>query len=38
MNHTAEFIDWNEIDYKAAWDKQEVLFNQILEVKRNNFV
>jgi len=30
------FSDWGLIDYKEAWDKQEGLFNQIVETKINN--
>ncbi len=30
------FSDWGLIDYKQAWDKQEMLFNQIVETKISN--
>lgn len=30
------FSDWGLIDYKQAWDKQEALFNRIVETKLNN--
>ena len=30
------FQDLGLIDYKEAWDYQEKLFNEILDVKKNN--
>lgn len=36
MNKTAKFIDWGLIDYQAAWDKQEVLFNDTVALKGKN--
>ena len=36
MNHNANFIDWGSIEYKEAWEKQEFLFNGIMEIKLQN--
>ena len=36
MKIETEFQDWGEIEYKEAWDKQEVLFNAILAQKKEN--
>lgn len=33
MNEKLQYIDWGLIDYKAAWDKQVQLFNELLEQK-----
>lgn len=33
---TVKFIDLGLIDYKRAWDYQENLFNEVVEVKLNN--
>ena len=30
------YIDWGLIDYKEAWDKQELIFNQKVSNKINN--
>ncbi len=30
-----EFIDWGTIDYKEAWDKQEILFEKYLNTKKD---
>ncbi|HEY8781789.1 MAG TPA: lipoyl(octanoyl) transferase LipB [Mucilaginibacter sp.] len=32
-NRQVNFIDWGLIDYKAAWDKQEALFADIVNLK-----
>jgi len=29
-----KFVDWQMIDYKTAWDKQEVLFQKIIQTKK----
>jgi len=31
-----EFQDWGTIDYQEAWDKQEVLFSEIVNIKSAN--
>ena len=36
INTDTKFIDLGLIDYKEAWDYQASLFNEILEIKRNN--
>ncbi len=36
MNKVVKFIDWGLIDYQAAWDKQEVLFNDTVALKGKN--
>lgn len=36
MNKKVEFIDWGLIDYQAAWDQQESVFNQTVAVKTQN--
>ncbi|MBE9598892.1 lipoyl(octanoyl) transferase LipB [Pedobacter sp. MC2016-24] len=36
MNKKVEFIDWGLIDYQAAWDRQESVFNQTVAVKTQN--
>jgi len=36
INRKTQFIDLDLIDYKAAWDYQTQLFNQILAVKSEN--
>ncbi len=36
MNKTTKFIDWGLIDYHAAWDKQELLFNDTVALKGKN--
>lgn len=36
MNKKVEFIDWGLIDYKEAWAKQEVVFDQTIAVKTQN--
>lgn len=33
MNTDLQYIDWGLIDYKAAWERQEQLFNALLEQK-----
>jgi lipoyl(octanoyl) transferase len=30
-----KFIDWQTIDYKEAWNKQELLFQEIITAKKN---
>ncbi|MFT5336151.1 MAG: lipoyl(octanoyl) transferase [Sphingobacteriales bacterium] len=36
MNKTVGFQDWGLIDYKEAWDKQELIFKGILDLKMAN--
>lgn len=36
MNKVTKFIDWGLIDYQAAWDKQELLFNDTVALKTKN--
>lgn len=36
MNKTTTFIDWGLVDYQEAWDRQEEIFQQILELKMKN--
>ncbi len=36
MNKIAKFIDWGLLDYQAAWDKQELLFNDTVALKGKN--
>jgi lipoyl(octanoyl) transferase len=36
INKKAQFIDLGLIDYQQAWDHQTELFNQILEIKKQN--
>jgi lipoyl(octanoyl) transferase len=33
MNEKLQYIDWGLIDYKAAWDKQKMLFDELIEQK-----
>ena len=32
-NKLVKFEDWGLIDYKEAWDKQEVLFSATVDLK-----
>ena len=32
-NRNVKFLNWGKIDYKEAWDKQEDLFKQIVDLK-----
>ena len=36
MNKQTKFIDWGLTDYQAAWDKQEMLFNETVSLKGKN--
>lgn len=36
MTHKTKFIDWGEIAYQEAWDKQEVLFKDVMDTKLFN--
>ena len=36
MNKNVLFQDWGLIDYQQAWDKQEVLFSKIVQLKAEN--
>ena len=31
----AKFYDWGLIDYKEAWDKQQAIFDKVVEYKKN---
>jgi lipoyl(octanoyl) transferase len=33
MKHEIQYIDWGLIDYKDAWDKQKLLFDELIEQK-----
>ncbi len=36
MNKKTTFLDWGSVAYNEAWEKQEVLFNQILASKKDH--
>lgn len=36
QNKQTQFIDWGLVDYQEAWDRQEWVFNEILEAKLQN--
>ena len=36
MNKEVEFIDWGLLDYQAAWDKQNAVFEGIVALKTHN--
>ena len=36
MNKEVEFINWGLLDYQAAWDQQEVIFEKIVALKTQN--
>ena len=36
MNREIKFIDLGQIDYKDAWDYQQNLFDEIIEIKKKN--
>lgn len=36
MNRHIQFMDWGEIGYKAAWDKQDALLQNIVATKMKN--
>lgn len=36
MNKKVEFIDWGLIDYQAAWERQEKLFDETVALKTKN--
>ncbi|MFD2743123.1 MULTISPECIES: lipoyl(octanoyl) transferase LipB [Sphingobacterium] len=36
QNKQTQFIDWGLVDYQEAWDRQETIFNEILEAKLQN--
>lgn len=36
MNKKVKFIDWGLLDYQAAWEKQETLFNTTVALKTQN--
>ncbi len=36
QNKQTQFIDWGLVDYQEAWDRQESVFNEILEAKLQN--
>ena len=33
MNQEIQYVDWGLIDYKDAWDKQKILFEELVEQK-----
>ena len=36
MNKTVQFIDWGLVDYQEAWDRQEKVFAETLQIKHDN--
>lgn len=36
QNKQTQFIDWGLVDYQEAWDRQESVFNHVLEAKLQN--
>ena len=36
MNKEVEFINWGLLDYQAAWDQQEAIFEKIVALKTQN--
>ncbi len=36
MNRQIKFIDLGTMDYKEAWDFQQNLFDEIVEIKKKN--
>lgn len=38
MNKTVQFIDWGLVDYQEAWDRQEKIFAETLQIKNDNRV
>jgi lipoyl(octanoyl) transferase len=36
MNKNVEFIDWGLLDYQAAWDKQDAVFESTVALKTRN--
>ena len=36
MNKQIKFIDLGVMDYKDAWDYQQNLFDEIVEIKKKN--
>ena len=36
MNKEIKFIDLGLMDYKEAWDFQQKLFDEIVEIKKKN--
>ncbi len=38
MNKTVQFIDWGLVDYQEAWDRQEKIFAETLQIKHDNRV
>ena len=36
MNKQVKFIDLGLMDYKDAWDYQQTLFDEIVEIKKKN--
>ncbi len=33
MNQGIQYIDWGLIDYKEAWEKQKILFDELIQLK-----
>lgn len=36
MNKQTAFLDWGLVDYREAWDRQEAIFQEILNLKISN--
>lgn len=36
QNKQTQFIDWGLVDYQEAWDRQESVFNHVLDAKLQN--
>lgn len=36
MNKKVEFVDWGQVDYQEAWDRQEEIFAKTLALKQEN--
>lgn len=36
MNKQTQFIDWGLVDYQEAWERQEAIFQEILNLKVSN--
>ena len=35
MNRTFQYLDWGEIEYNEAWSRQEKLFSQTIQLKKD---
>ncbi|MBC7566646.1 MAG: lipoyl(octanoyl) transferase, partial [Pedobacter sp.] len=36
MNKNVEYMDWGLLDYQAAWDKQDAIFERTVALKTQN--